>query len=180
MDRSNFIDVAALEFKPFRFDTVLQPRMLDLSDPWTVLRPVRADGVATLSDHDGQRAIHVEGRIRASVAHACGRCLRGLREEVDSSFEVFLCPIEVLEEGSNVTIGHDEIEVGYYEGKGARIVDVVSEQLLLWLPVRSLCSTDCLGICPLCGTDRNVNSCTCKDSFVDPRWDALRQLYPRH
>ncbi len=77
----------------------------------------------------------------------------------------------------------DQGEVGFYprwEGDGVGLADVVREQLLLWLPARSLCSPDCKGICSVCGKDRNEANCECSESFADPRWDALRHLGYKH
>ena len=34
----------------------------------------------------------------------------------------------------------------------------------------------CAGLCPNCGVDRNVESCSCETESSDPRWDALREL----
>ena len=176
MDKGIFIDAAALERKPFQFEALIRPDRLDLSERWSAASPVRAVGIASLLDREGQRAIRVRGRIQAAVAHACDRCLADLRQDFEDSFDLFFHPVEAIEEGGEAAIGPDETEVGFYEGDGIGLVDVVREQLLLWLPVRSLCKPDCQGICPVCGADRNKSPCHCDESFVDPRWDVLRQL----
>ncbi len=176
MDRRNFIDAAALERKPFRFDAELRPVLFDLSARWTVAEPVRAVGAASLLDRNGLRAIRVQGRIRACLDHACDRCLKDLRREFNADFDLFFYPMETVGGGGEAAIGRGEAEVGFYEGDGIGLVDVVSEQILLWLPVRSLCSPDCKGLCPACGSNRNRVACRCRNSFDDPRWDALRQL----
>ena len=108
--------------------------------------------------------------------HVCDRCLLDLRQDFNADFDLFFYPMETIEEGGEAAIGRDETEVGFYEGDGIGLVDVVSEQLLLWFPVRSLCSPDCKGICPSCGSNRNRVACDCPNSFDDPRWEALRRL----
>ena len=55
-------------------------------------------------------------------------------------------------------------------------VDWVREELLLALPDNPLCKVDCLGICPVCGNNRNSNPCTCADKKTDPRMDIFRTL----
>ena len=171
-----FIDTAALEIKPLRFDASIRPGRFDLSDRWTVVRPVRATGTAFLLDSAGERTIRVRGRIRASIAHACDRCLTDLRQEFDDGFDLFFHPVEANEEGGEAAIGREETEVGFYEGDGIALADVVGEQVMLWLPIRSLCRSSCKGICPECGADRNRTECDCERTFVDSRWDALREL----
>ncbi len=42
------------------------------------------------------------------------------------------------------------------------IAEVVMTDLRLAVPSKILCSEDCLGICPKCGTNRNETSCDCE------------------
>jgi uncharacterized protein len=44
------------------------------------------------------------------------------------------------------------------------------------VPIKRLCRPDCRGICPVCGADRNLESCECSPAARDARWDALRGL----
>jgi uncharacterized protein len=39
-----------------------------------------------------------------------------------------------------------------------------------------LCSTECKGICPHCGANRNRSECSCSDDPVDPRLAELSRL----
>ena len=175
-----FIDAAELERRPFRFGVSIGPGRFDMSERWSVACPIRAAGIATLLDREGRRAIRVRGRIQASIAHSCDRCLADLRQEFDDSFDLYFYPMESIEEGGEASIGREEIEIGFYEGDGIGLVEVVREQVLLWLPVRSLCSSSCRGICPVCGANRNRTECACRNAFVDPRWNALRDLACKH
>lgn len=175
-----YIEAAALERKPLRFESVMRPALLDLSDSWRVARPAEVSGLAELLDRDGVRSIRVRGRIRASVRHDCDRCLKELSRDLDEGFDLLFRPMAAIEEGGEAALSAEETEVGFYEGGGVALPDVVREQLLLWLPARSLCQPDCKGLCPVCGGDRNEVACSCRETFVDPRWDALRRLGPVH
>jgi uncharacterized protein len=42
-----------------------------------------------------------------------------------------------------------------------------------------LCRPDCQGLCPVCGKDRNVESCQCQTEWVDPRLSGLKALANR-
>jgi uncharacterized protein len=53
---------------------------------------------------------------------------------------------------------------------------LVRETALLALDDERLCRPDCAGLCPTCGIDRNVESCTCSTEVADPRWAALDAL----
>jgi uncharacterized protein len=50
------------------------------------------------------------------------------------------------------------------------------EQFYLALPMKPLCRPDCQGLCPVCGKNRNVETCACQSEWVDPRMEALRRL----
>ena len=44
------------------------------------------------------------------------------------------------------------------------------------LPMRNLCSDDCKGLCPKCGTDLNKSECNCDTTRYDPRFAIFRKL----
>ena len=50
--------------------------------------------------------------------------------------------------------------------------------------MKPLCQIDCAGLCPQCGTNRNVSSCACVLDAADERFAALRALltnrFPRN
>lgn len=72
----------------------------------------------------------------------------------------------------------DEQDIGVIP-KGARELDIsqeIRDMVLLALPSKLLCSEECLGLCPICGTDLNRKKCNCKRETFDPRWEALLRL----
>ena len=52
----------------------------------------------------------------------------------------------------------------------------LGQALLSAIPIAPLCKDDCLGICPICTVNRNIISCSCAKSSVDPRWAGLAGL----
>ncbi len=54
--------------------------------------------------------------------------------------------------------------------------ELVSEDVFLSIPSRFLCKEDCKGLCPLCGTDLNEDTCNCSKP-TDSRWDVLKDLF---
>ena len=53
--------------------------------------------------------------------------------------------------------------------------EAVREELILAVPEYALCSDECRGICPRCGTDLNSGTCNCQPER-DPRWAELEKL----
>ena len=54
--------------------------------------------------------------------------------------------------------------------------EMVLDSLFSQLPVLPLCREDCLGICAICGADRNTSPCDCRQNDLDPRWSVLDVL----
>jgi uncharacterized protein len=43
-------------------------------------------------------------------------------------------------------------------------------------PVQTLCREDCVGLCQVCGINRNEQSCACQEESGDPRFAILKRL----
>jgi len=86
---------------------------------------------------------------------------------------------EPTPEPTERSITPPETEIGYYQKDSLLLEDVLREQVLLSLPVRTLCKPDCKGLCPRCGQNRNSQECSCDVGPSDPRWEALAGLRGR-
>jgi len=62
------------------------------------------------------------------------------------------------------------------ERQRVELKPAIREQLLLALPMGSLCREDCKGLCASCGQALNEGACDCKPGVVDPRWAQLQKL----
>lgn len=54
--------------------------------------------------------------------------------------------------------------------------ELATSDILLELPIKTLCKEDCKGLCPKCGTNLNERDCGCDTRQIDPRLEALRKL----
>lgn len=105
------------------------------------------------------------GQIRSSVTGTCARCLDAFPLELDCALSLVFKPASD-EEGEGLEYGRDDIDLSPH----------VREELLLALPTRAVCREACAGLCPRCGTNRNLNPCECREDWVDPRFEVLRSL----
>jgi uncharacterized protein len=72
--------------------------------------------------------------------------------------------------------GSDADEDAYLlTGDELDLEPLARDAVVLDLPLAPLCSEECLGLCPQCGTNRNLGPCTCAPP-IDPRWSALDAL----
>ena len=54
--------------------------------------------------------------------------------------------------------------------------DIARQQLYMSLPVRQICSEQCLGICPECGNNLNDSNCGCKRDKKNSPFSVLAAL----
>ena len=108
--------------------------------------------------------IVVTGEVVAHWTGECRRCLAPLGGEITVPVsEVYQSRPK---DPDAFPIDHEQIDFG----------PMVREALLLDVPVAPLCRADCVGICPICGADRNEAPCSCDTTVRDPRWAALDAL----
>jgi uncharacterized protein len=106
----------------------------------------------------------------------CDRCLDTAKRVIEGPFDLFYRPAPKAPLLHDVAIDEGEAQIGFYEGGGMELAEILREHILLSLPMHLVCREDCSGICPQCGQNRNVAVCGCKQTQVDDRWAALREL----
>lgn len=117
-----------------------------------------------------------QGKVTADVQVQCSRCAREIKLELDGSTD-FIVRTETAEEIDD-SGAEDNEDYVYATGKNetADVTDLVRQALTLALPMKPLCSENCKGLCPVCGTNLNERTCSCVKKQTDPRWDGLRNL----
>ncbi|HZJ03073.1 MAG TPA: DUF177 domain-containing protein [Thermoleophilia bacterium] len=106
--------------------------------------------------------------MEASVFGACYRCLRELEQQVEARQQEFVPSNPEKWDEDDISPFIDDCVVD--------LVGLTREAVILALPEKLLCREDCLGICPHCGKDRNLEECHCLVEQLDPRWEKLREL----
>jgi len=171
-----FLSVKELELRKIRFDETFQPGQVDFTgEDLEQSSPLQAAGSAELLENtDGE--IRIRGKYQVEMMAACDRCLARARFPLDGRFDLFYRPMSFIAREEEVEIDEGEAEIGFYEGGGLELEDILREQILLALPMQRVCSDVCKGICPVCGKNRNEAACDCKPDAADDRWGALRNL----
>jgi uncharacterized protein len=170
-----FFHVRDLELKPVHFDVELPPETIEFLDPkLKQSAPLHAVGQAELV-MASLAEIRVKGHVQVGLRSECDRCLEPTVFPVDSSFELYYRPV-ADGYGEEKALDSGEAEMGFYDGDGLELNDVLREFVLLALPMQKLCNENCKGICPVCGQNRNQNECRCEISTVDNRWAALKEI----
>lgn len=162
------IDVADLVGHPGAFrESSVTGSLEDLGTEMARVRddaPLRGD----LLLESVVEGILVTGRLEGFLSVRCARCL----EELDRPFGIEVQELYVDRPGPE----GDEYELG--PGGTLDPNRMIRDAVGLELPFSPLCRDGCLGLCDVCGGDRNLGQCPGHEQ-VDPRWAGLEGLLER-
>jgi uncharacterized protein len=118
----------------------------------------------------------VAGHITGELELTCSRCLEPFTLPVVGDFDLRYVPrTENAGEGEQ-EVGEDDLTTAFYDDDHIDLSGLITEQFVLALPMKPLCSEHCKGLCPQCGTNLNTGTCDCRETWEDPRLAALRAL----
>jgi uncharacterized protein len=115
-----------------------------------------------------QGGLLVQGTVESLLELTCVRCL----EPFDLSLvleleEIFRLPGAGRRPDGAYMVGDD----GWLD-----LAPLLREQAWVAIPMKPLCRPDCEGLCPQCGANLNLESCTCDRTRIDPRLASLKDL----
>jgi uncharacterized protein len=179
-----FLDIRELELHPLDFEEEFQPDVIDLGGEARQRTPLKTSGHAeVVEEHHGKheviKDIRLRGRLSAGLELQCARCLEPVKQDVEREFELLYRPLGADAGRDELSVTAAEAEIGYYQGDGILLEDVLREQVLLALPLKVTCREDCKGLCPHCGKNLNQEQCSCNVPMEDPRWAALKDVRDR-
>jgi uncharacterized protein len=107
--------------------------------------------------------VAVVGTVRAPWVGACRRCLSPVQGGLEVAVRELYAP------------GADGEEIYPLENEVLDLSVLARDAVVLELPPAPLCRSECQGLCPTCGVNRNEEVCRCS-APRDPRWAALDAL----
>jgi uncharacterized protein len=176
--------ISELEREPVDFDLGLKPGTIDFGEEAAQIGNLATTGRAeVIHEHRGPKEvvpdIRLKGQYSGRFEVPCARCLEPVEIPLSAEFDLVFRPVGADSGSPERSITAPETEIGYYQKDSLLLEDVLREQVLLSLPVRTLCKPDCKGLCPRCGANRNLQPCSCDEGKADPRWEALTGLRGR-
>lgn len=116
----------------------------------------------------------VFGSLEADLSVTCSRCATAFPNHLAKSFSLEYWPDPRSEhDGDEFELRYADLEIGFYRNDRLDLSTVVSEQIVLEVPMKPMCREDCRGLCERCGADLNAGDCGCDRTQVDPRLAAL-------
>lgn len=125
--------------------------------------------------------IRFAGRLDGTLELACGRCLDPSRVDVAGEFDLFFEQRDNLEyeENAEIELEEPDMRTAFMTGTELNVGEVLTEQLLLAVPMKPLCRDDCRGLCAQCGQNLNIAACECSVPAVNPAFGVLQALKDR-
>jgi uncharacterized protein len=168
-----FLDVKELAVRKIRIRKSYAPGTVNYhSGDFRQIEPLEVRATAELIE--GQ--IRVTGELHTRLEMSCARCLEAMNEDVAREFDLFYRPISTMTKGEEDRLKDGDTEIAFFEGQGLFLADVLAEQVLLSLPIKVICRSDCRGLCPHCGVNLNNEECRCEVHISDPRMAPLARL----
>ena len=120
--------------------------------------------------------VRIRGHLETQLEASCDRCLGPVAIPIVRDFDLVYRSVKTIAREEEIEISEDELEVGFYHGEGIALADVLTEQVILSVPIKVICRPDCLGLCPTCGANRNREVCGCPPPEEDSPFASLRDI----
>jgi uncharacterized protein len=167
-----FLDIHELEREAIDFEQHLPPGHLDLGKEFSHVEPLDFRGSAELVASE----VRLSGFLRTVVKVSCARCLETFPYPVEVTFDLSYRPVQTIARSEEVEMKRSEMNVGFFQGDGFLLEDAIREQILLAIPMKTICRPNCAGLCPQCGQNLNVAACNCRSLTADDRWAPLARF----
>ena len=114
-----------------------------------------------LDIYNTQDSFLLEGTIETVLILTCSRCL----EKNESPIKIDIS---------------EEVEKKDMKDQDELLIDeIIVDNIILSLPIKTLCSESCKGLCPICGQNLNEGDCDCEVDNIDPRLQKLKDFYEK-
>ena len=167
-----FLDIRELAVRKARIHKHYPPGTIDFhTEDFRQIEPLELRATAELLEEQ----IRIYGEIHTRLEMNCARCLEPVTEEIHREFDLLYRPLKTVGK-EIVRLNDDEAEVGFYDGDGIFVADIIAEQVNLAIPMKAICRSDCRGLCPHCGVNMNHEECHCQTHSTDPRLAPLARV----
>ena len=170
------LDLNRIRTAQERFERVYTPEQLPAEEDFRVAVPVSL----AFDIFKDKQQFRLVGRVQTTLELPCSRCLEPFTLPVDQTFDLRYQPHAQNAGEGEREIEEDDLTTAFYENDEIDLGQLMREQFYLALPMKPLCTGDCKGLCPVCGTNLNRGTCDCKRGWEDPRMAALRELRERN
>ena len=113
--------------------------------------------------------VHINGYVSIELSIPCDRCLTPVPTKIEFPLdkEIYI----------GVELPEDADEQDFVDGHCIDVDRMLYIEILMNLPMKTLCKEDCKGICTVCGQNLNKGECGCDRFVPDPRMSAINDIF---
>ena len=145
--------------------------LTDTANTDFTLRKVDVDCLITKTS----TTVFIKGKLSAIIKSYCSRCLEDVSVPIGGNFAYTLIPAKA-ETREDVELTAEELEISHYQGDFIDLTSIICEQIILQIPIKTLCREECKGLCSGCSINLNTSSCNCHLAVVDNRMAVLKKI----
>lgn len=122
------------------------------------------------------KGLYLDVDVDFTILDTCSRCLDDVEVPIEYSIQGFLVKEDYDEDS------FEDYDAFIYHSDEVNLIDIIEQTLDFNMPIASLCSEDCKGLCHKCGANLNKEECSCNETandeeFIDPRFAKLKDLF---
>lgn len=166
-----------------RFDEIPQEGLrLEIKDeswfPDQELNRNKAVIASVFLINKGERVL-LNGAFDTELKFECDRCLESFIQPLGLDFSIEIEHVDKALEDTSIEdhlCGESEMDMVYLEKPVIDIYQVLSQQVMLSIPAKKLCSEECKGLCGKCGGNLNLKQCDCGPDESSSPFSLLKKL----
>src|SRR6187399_2435467 len=159
------VTISKIPAEGLDIDEVISGELLEI-DPQELATGKDGRFKAHVEKADGG-SLHVRGHLKLETSGPCARCLAETPLLLDQELDLFFLPesqaLAEYDDEEGAELQDRDLVVTFYKGDVLDLGAMIREQTLLAQPMKRLCRRDCKGVCPTCGTNRNLKTCSCPE-----------------
>lgn len=128
-------------------DYKILPETLEQYKGFSFISPIAIKG--TLVNRAG--ILTIDFSVNVTMKLDCDRCLNEFERDFSFDFNHILVRSTNRQNDEYIVCSEDKLDLD----------ELAISDLLLQLPTKTLCSDDCKGLCYRCGSNLNVQECSC-------------------
>jgi uncharacterized protein len=141
--------------------------------------PITATAILCVSRRDGDTVL-LKGELEGQRLSVCDRCGEQVEKKLYCEFEYLITTRkEQTPELRDIECSDEDTITLYLKEPEIDVDEILREQTHLSLPLRTLCSEECKGICAGCGVVLNNEDCCCSSDKSTSAFAVLKKLTNR-
>src|SRR5262245_59544876 len=145
------LDLGKIRTPHEHYENVFQPSAFAADEDYTIAAPVWL----AFDIHKDKDTYRLIGRVKTVLDLQCSRCLERFQWTVDEPFELTYEPRRAVQHDTEREIADEDFSAALYDNDAIDLDQLVKERFEMSLPMKPLCTADCKGLCPVCGTNLN-------------------------